>query len=406
MTPLLLLALAAFAFIAWQDHRRAFFLFLGLLPTYLIRFNFGGFPTTALELLFVILLIAWLMRREKRLVDIRGWGILMILWLAAATAAVFVSPNTRAAFGVWKAYFVEPAIFFILANDVLRSAENRARAVAALAWTALVIGVLAVFQRFTNFAVPYPWNVTGEFRATAFYGFPNAIGLFLAPLVPLFAWQAGHDLLGSDRNRRRGLLTAVAAVASLVAIVLAQSEGAVVGAVAGLVLLGLTIKKIRKPFVAGLATLVVVIALISTARNYAVEKLTFQDWSGRVRTEMWGEAWNMLKEHAVLGAGLSGYPTVFDAYHKARHIEIFQYPHQIVLNFWSELGLFGVVLLLWTLWLVVRSRQWPLVAAFVALVVHGLVDVPYFKNDLSFLWWLLLAMIASSQAERLPSKKS
>ena len=34
----------------------------------------------------------------------------------------------------------------------------------------------------------------------------------------------------------------------------------------------------------------------------------------------------------VFGAGFGGYPTVFDPYHKKRFIEIFQYPHTIVLT--------------------------------------------------------------------------
>lgn len=395
MTPLLIVALAAFALLAWKDHRRAFFLFLGLLPTYLIRFTIGGWPTTALEVLFVILFAGWLLRREKRLVDIKGWGFLLLGWLGVALIATFVSPDTRAALGVFKAYFIEPVVFFIMANDILRAAEDRAHAAASLAWTALVIGALTIYQRFTNFAVPDPWNRVGEFRATAFYGFPNAIGLFLAPLIPLFAWSA----------RRNTILFLAAIIASGVAIVLAQSEGAVIGAAAGLVVLGLVNIKIRKPLIIGLVALAIVIALVPATRNFAIEKLTLKDWSGRVRTEMWGEAWNMLKDRPVQGAGLSGYPIVFQPYHKAGHIEIFQYPHQIVLNFWSELGIFGVALMLWTFWLVFKSKQWSFIAVFTALAVHGLVDVPYFKNDLSLLWWLLLALIASQQAEERAATK-
>ena len=33
-----------------------------------------------------------------------------------------------------------------------------------------------------------------------------------------------------------------------------------------------------------------------------------------------------------------------------------------------------------------------LIAVMVAILVHGLVDVPYFKNDLSVFWWLLFAV--------------
>ena len=121
----------------------------------------------------------------------------------------------------------------------------------------------------------------------------------------------------------------------------------------------------------------------------------------------------MLRAHAVFGVGLSGYPIAFDPYHKARHIEIFQYPHQIFLNFWSELGLAGLIVFLLsivkyfkTLTTIIRrdplsrARVAMLVASMTALLVHGLVDVPYFKNDLSMLFWLLLAFASSTLVEK------
>ena len=33
--------------------------------------------------------------------------------------------------------------------------------------------------------------------------------------------------------------------------------------------------------------------------------------------------------------------------------------------------------------------------AMIVIVVHGIVDVPYFKNDLALIFWALLAMIGS-----------
>jgi hypothetical protein len=49
--------------------------------------------------------------------------------------------------------------------------------------------------------------------------------------------------------------------------------------------------------------------------------------------------------------------------------------------------------------LIYRKRQdmmvLALALAMLAIVIHGLVDVPYFKNDLAVLWWLIIAMLAS-----------
>jgi O-antigen ligase len=112
-------------------------------------------------------------------------------------------------------------------------------------------------------------------------------------------------------------------------------------------------------------------------------------------------------------------------------LEIFLYPHNILLNFWSEIGLAGVLLFIWIIlkyfglgistlviaapepqsrnmnetkiWIPGQARndrkEWKffnigLICAMVVILVHGLVDVPYFKNDLAVMFWLYVAMMS------------
>jgi len=400
------LVFLAYAIVAFAKPRWAFLLFIGFLPAYLIRFPFGNIPTTALEAMFAILVVAWMMKREKRLIDIKGWGALLLLWLGVATLQMFVSPDFRAAAGVWKAYFIEPVIFFLMACDFLRTHEERDQALRALGGTALAVGGLALLQHFTGWGVPPPFNgvpippaTEAEFRSTAFYGFPNAIGLFLAPLLPLFL-----GCLYADRKKKvlAAFWTAVVILSGL-ALLLAESEGAIIGAAAGVVAAGILAPKTRKLALGIAAAGAAVILIVSPLRHFALEKASLNDWSGRVRKEIWAETFEMLKDRPIFGAGLSGYQATFVPYHKAGHIEIFQYPHTILLNLWSELGLAGVIVFILLMIRFFRqalaTKSWTLAGAGVALLVHGLVDVPYFKNDLAMLFWLLMAFAASRAAE-------
>jgi hypothetical protein len=34
-----------------------------------------------------------------------------------------------------------------------------------------------------------------------------------------------------------------------------------------------------------------------------------------------------------------------------------------------------------------------LIAAMIAMVGHGMVDVPFFKNDLAVMWWLMIGLV-------------
>jgi O-antigen ligase len=92
------------------------------------------------------------------------------------------------------------------------------------------------------------------------------------------------------------------------------------------------------------------------------------------------------------------------------------YPHDIVLNFWSETGLLGLAAFAWLVVQVVRvalrglrmaGEPWAramavgLLGLVVAFLVHGVVDVPYFKNDQALAFWALLGVqLGSLQLRR------
>jgi O-antigen ligase len=89
-------------------------------------------------------------------------------------------------------------------------------------------------------------------------------------------------------------------------------------------------------------------------------------------------------------------------------LEIYLYPHNIVLNFWVELGLLGLIIFTFlfikiyikaiTLLKNNKKEFKPILIAIIssisAIIIHGLVDVPYFKNDLSTLFWIIISLLA------------
>ena len=103
----------------------------------------------------------------------------------------------------------------------------------------------------------------------------------------------------------------------------------------------------------------------------------------------------------MLGAGPDSYPQAIAPYHTHDYLEIFQYPHNIVLNIWVETGLLGLagfgLIAYEVLRVALRHRRQhfviPIFAGLLTMTIHGLVDVPYFKNDLSMLTWTLIAML-------------
>ncbi|KKU13404.1 MAG: hypothetical protein UX17_C0018G0001 [Parcubacteria group bacterium GW2011_GWC2_45_7] len=501
LTLFLIIFLALFAILAFKRLNLAVLIVIFALPSYLVRFNLGPIPMTLLEGMILIVVIVWLYNLYQsrktfkttetskttknkiiRLVAAATNLIIsrstlfpaMTLFLAAATISLFVAPDLRAAAGIWKAYFIEPVLFFIVLRSLLRnpsqlpqnprggdqlepplkirggsrgnyeSTITPQQIVTALSVAALLLSLFAIYQRFTGFGIPAPWF--SERRVTSVFPYPNALGLFLGPLTLIFVARLfeifSKRAFFYDRRKMRGphLLRYMARVVywciiiatSISAIIFAKSTGALVGISVGLFVMVIlyvssrgsrTTAAISSPgkrlprlpiAIAGLAMTVGVIvfsALLFLAPHSLRTELLLRDWSGHVRRSQWSETIEMLKGRPILGAGLAGYKTALEPYHKATYLEIFQYPHNIALNFWSETGLLGIASFIWLIIVFfrlafgrIKATSYKLqatstIAAMTALLIHGLVDVPYFKNDLAMLFWIIYALGLTVQSE-------
>lgn len=382
-------------------------------------------PMTLLEAMILVLFAVWVIKSvvtsrvdsrfrgndkgESGNDRERGWFWLVVLWLLAATVAMFASPDLRAAAGVWKAYFLEPILFLIVLVSVFKKDPSRLNLnvnviIKSLGFLVFYVSAFAIFQKLTGIGVPPPFDGSGldSFRVTAFFGYPNAAPLLLAPIVIFLI----GNLLNQKRINLNVILNVIIAALGITAIMFARSTGALVALTAGLLFLFLLHPKRKILFPVLLAVIVIVIVIVPAVR----QELFLQDWSGGVRMGMWQETLEMLKDNWFLGAGLAGYQDTFAPYHKLTHIEIFLYPHNIVLNFWSELGLAGLILFLIIILKffklgfqtlignsniseVNKNLMVSIMAMMVVLLVHGLVDTPYFKNDLSVLFWLIIGLM-------------
>ena len=377
-------------------------LLLVALPFYVIRFHIGPIPTTLLEsviLLFLFLFsfaygsVGWKAGWNKQ--KTLRWSI--IVWLFVSLAAAGWSLHPWTGFGLWRAYVLEPILIFFILPTLLQKKKDRARMQIVLALLPVFLLLWAIVQFVTGMGIPSPWNVSlaeGR-RATGPFPFPNALALFV---VPIGAW-AGFTFFCKPKR----WWFALSWIAAFFAAFLTRSDGGMLALLAAtwVAMLFFKRRRIVALMLAG-ATVGVVFAFPSIC-DPLLHELLFQGWSGKVRLIMWGETWNMLRDHVFFGAGFGGYPALFAIYHKATFIEIFQYPHNILFNFWSETGLPGVLSFGWlwitwfrTAWKHSRSSFFLVLVVSIAYFVHGLVDVPFFKNDLAVIFWILLYFTTSS----------
>lgn len=398
-TVLLIVFLIGYAVIAKKQPKWALFLIAALPMSYLIRFSFAGLPLTVLESMILILFALWSWgkwrRRELVKLDSR-----LCLWLwfffLAGIISVFISPNTLGTLGIFKAYLIEPVLLFMVMSDILDT-NDLSTLVSVASLGAVLVGVFGLGQRFFGLSIPVPWDK--ELRITSIFEYPNAVGLYLAPLLPWWVWKLTTQ--NKTLNKKTLLVSGYwifVIIISLISIYFAKTEAAYVALLVVAFLFGIVNKKTRW-WAGGIGvSVVLLVALVPAIQSPVVEKLLLRDWSGMVRLKSYGETFNLLANNAVFGVGLAGYQEAIVAYHTNRWMEIFLYPHDWWLTIWSELGLLGLVafsgLIGWfvrNLWR--RRNAWSaaLLASLLIILIHGLVDVPYFKNDLAVMFWIMLA---------------
>lgn len=422
MELLIGLSALAFATITWKRFSLGLGIFFALLPVYVIRFSIFSLPTTLLEILLGVLTIIWLIKFNTKIIKrtlfiikkqpLHVWA--TILFIAAAILSVFTSLNTRAALGELKAFYLEPILLCLIVATSIEKKKELHIILWGLIASGFVTSLYAIYQHFTGFGVPEAfWQNRNTFRVTAWYGFPNGVGLFLAPLVPIALYMLRETIQKKRKVLSFGLLFTIYCL--LIAIFYAKSTGGLIGVLGAIGLLLLFYKKTRY-WILGLGFVGLIGLILLPTTNPIKQELLLKDRSGQIRIHIWKETTEFLKDSPLLGAGLSSYTDRIEPYHttvNGEGIEIFHHPHNIFLTMWVNLGIFGLIAFVWIVVSLFRIQMtvykgidkmpvldYYLLAVLFTIIVMGLVDSPYIKNDWALFFWMIPGLLIASYQTR------
>ena len=372
------------------------------MPLYVVRWHAGPLPTTLLENLILLtgaLYLLTLWRHHEPLPTRTPYDIPILVFLVAGVIGIFVAHDHRAALGVFRAFLLEPIAIFYLATAVIRSAADFKPILVAGAVSASVFSLIVVVT-FASVLISghlIPSNAPGVFGIN-----PNAVALYLEPIAGV---ALGFVLFANSRTSR-WIGSAVLGFV-LPALVCTLSRGALLAGAVLAVVAVLSVRDLRLRL--GLLGAAVAGGLALSQVPFVAARLAHQldphHATVVLRLAIWSVTLRMLRDHPLFGAGISGYQTVM-AHYRPRNLHPEPYAHNIFLTTWSELGLIGLAAfaviffgLIWRAWRssgsatdLYRPLLWGIFAAWVVFVIHGLVDSPYWKNDLSLEFWILAAL--------------
>ncbi len=328
----------------------------------------------------------------------------ILFFLAVSLASLFVSEVRGVALREFRVIVLEPVLFYLMLRTTPLDRPARWRVVDAFVLGAVGVAAVGLYQyAFTEEIITAE---AGLRRLKSVYGSPNNVGLYLGRVFPVLVAVT----LFARHPRRRWLYGAGALLVGA-AILLSFSKGALLfGVPASLLALGL---------LAGGRWLWVSLGTLGAAALAAVPVLRtprftslFDLQSGTTffRLNLWRSTLDMIRDHPVLGVGLDNFLYAY----RGRYIRPaawqepnLSHPHNVLLDFWSRLGLLGLAAGLWlqvAFWRLAlplrrlsdpdeRALAMGLMAGMVNFLAHGLVDNSYFLVDLAFAFCLSLALV-------------
>jgi O-antigen ligase len=337
----------------------------------------------------------------------QSWGAFdgpIILFLTAALLSLLATEYLRLSLRELRTLIVEPVLFWYLCRAVLRSPGEAGWLVVALVGATAVAAVVGLAQLVVGGAVT---DVQGVRRVLGTYTSPNHFALLLGRVLPFAI--AGGWLLSRWRP------WAIAAGALCAGALLATfSVGGWLGTgLAVLVVVGLVGGRRALLGLVLAGAVAAAVLLFAAPVERLAGRLDPRQGTSFVRVQLWQAAIELIAQSPLLGIGLDNflyrYPSLMPP--DTAFEPNLSHPHNLLLQFWLQLGLPGLVALGWLLWRFVRLA-WPRAQAAIGLpldralavgalgsmtdfVAHGLVDNSYFLADMAIVFWLTLAVAAA-----------
>ena len=370
---------------------------------------------------------------------------LFFVLVSFALVSAFAAEQESVAFREWRTLFLSAGLFALLLHLTFRrTGDSRdARTFLALCWLAggAFVACAGLWQYVTEQNII---QAEGVNRIRAFYGSPNNLGLYLERTTAMglglaifggwsawghrdgesLAWRERIPLLGSWKSAplwARGAL--LLTIPQLLALLLTFSKGAIfLGlpamlltlAVAGRRLLAAPGVRLPTQWGWGLAAVAAAMVLglvpfLGTERFRSLLDFRPEGTAG-IRLSLWRSGVQMALDHLWLGVG----PDNFLYSYRSGYIlpaawrdPSLNHPHNVVLDWWTRLGLPGLALAAAWLALGIRSL-WRAatsdaiavgaLGAVAAALGHGLIDASYALPDLLIVWVFLLHLFSPPAA--------
>jgi len=401
----IVIVLLVLGFIGWKRLDFALIILPLFFPAYLIRAKILFITTTLLELSIYLLFFIWIIRGPRRRNIFGPFNFPLIFLILAVIIATLISSHLKVSLGIAKAWFFDPLLYFFLVLQVIKTIKQVGRFFFALIISGVVVSVIGIAQASLGM-------VTSDGRIASLYeGVPNYLALYLAPIL-ILSLVLFFKLSCEKAFIKCGLFLSI--IILFYALFLSRSYGGFFAVIISLIIFFFFLPRKSQWMLLGAFLLVVTFFLFFQISSSKWQQ--FVNWressSTQARLQIWRTSLAILQDHWFWGVGLGQFEPIYQKYLPRYFFPPLEWvvrdPHNLFLSFWLNLGAIGFLSFLAILFIffwqaiisLKKSKTSSLTKTFlfasvfgmITILIHGLIDVPYWKNDLSFVFWLLISL--------------
>ena len=344
---------------------------------------------------------------------------LIVAGLVVAKVAYVAGPESVRSFWFQALVgYVNPMLLFSVLVFSLRDKKIFRSFLMAWLWAFGIFGAVVLFQGLTGLLPGESYDYLGRLAWPYIDPFldmkaesANWLSFLFGPTFIL-----GTVSLIGYRGKSERWLHVLAVIVTLISFVILAMTKSYTGIVVSLLLFSYLLivsvpRQYKKFLIVGLILLIVggVASQVESRKFQILIGNDSQETSISRRAQIYNFSYHAFEARPLVGIGPGNYQGFFrenvaeylgedgGAYPQ---IEIPPHPHNLIINFWSDLGIFGllaIILLYFTVGYMFfgkRDKRTNLMLfVLIYLLVHGLLDLPYGSTENSALFWIVMAMV-------------
>jgi len=320
-----------------------------------------------------------------------------------------------------KGWIVAPVIYLLLILANVKGTKDVYKVLDGYAFSAIVLSLWAIYEASSGH------YITPDARASGPFENANYLALFIAPALLYLIFKVREMFQGRARAISIGAFCACLVL--LVALIASKSYAAMIAlAVAAIFYFGVEYKSSfasrggklfswKWVFIIFVFVGILLLAVFFSDPSKWMAMFQFGERnSSSVRLEVYSIAWGLIKGNWISGIGMGQFPALYQVNATAilGHVPYewnMLHPHNLYLAMWLNLGIVGLVSFIYIIAATVSrflvgfkgvldeklfgtlKLRLILFAMLLIVLIHGLFDTPFFKNDLALLFWVIIGSI-------------